>query len=344
VYTFPQEQYNGPQPYPVDKAAQNTAYPADKFLADDISPPCRVEEATFANGELRLGPAAHDVYDLASLPNGTDWRNMNGTNYCSISVNQHIPRYCGSCWSMGSSSAIADRFNILSKGAITNGTGPVYSPVGIDAQMIVNNQWGGSCNGGNPNQVYEAANQYGLVHSSCVQYVADNLGGPAGGRDQCADCTWPPPPANETGLDKCTFREPNKRYYVKSYYSISGATAMMAELQNGPISCGVHATDEFEKYSSGIYSEYVRFPLINHEISVVGYGYDATSNQSYWIGRNSWGTYWGESGYFKMIMGPANTNLAIERDCVAGEVTWTKPATKLELEAAAAEEPTVFVQ
>jgi len=54
---------------------------------------------------------------------------------------------------------------------------------------------------------------------------------------------------------------------------------MKAELQNGPIGCGVHATDEFEKYTGGIYSEHIRFPLINHEISVVGYGKDPTTGE-----------------------------------------------------------------
>jgi cathepsin X len=53
---------------------------------------------------------------------------------------------------------------------------------------------------------------------------------------------------------------------------------MKAEIYaHGPISCGIHVTDQFEwTYAGGIYSEKT-IPIINHEISVVGYGFDEES-------------------------------------------------------------------
>ena len=99
---------------------------------------------------------------------------------------------------------------------------------------------------------------------------------------------------------------------------------MKAELyKNGPISCGIQATERFEtQYTGGIYAEYIENPEINHEISIVGYGINETG-QEYWIGRNSWGTYWGDYGFFKLPIG-TKTNLGVEMDCAAGIPSFTK--------------------
>ena len=98
---------------------------------------------------------------------------------------------------------------------------------------------------------------------------------------------------------------------------------MKADLAKyGPIACGIEATDKFEKYTGGIYSEFKLFPQINHEISVVGYGVDATSGEEYWIGRNSWGTYWGEGGFFRMAT--RRQCLGIENDGTAAYPSFEK--------------------
>ena len=307
--------YEFPQPVFEDESTVEAGF------LPKLNGACRVEAVSFKNGEVKNSPHAWDEITEENRAPSIDWRNMNGVNYLSWNKNQHIPRYCGSCWAQGTTSSIADRFNILNKNMSA-------APVGLNAQVIVNCQAGGSCDGGNPGGVYEFAFENGIPHSSCEQYTAYNLQGHmCTDFDICRDCTWPPPAEGESGLDGCTAVEQAHHYYVSEYYSVKGVDQMKAELQkNGPIACGIHVTEAFESYDGTyIYSEHVKFPLINHEISVVGYGVDAETGEEYWIGRNSWGTYWGDYGFFYMAM--YKDNLAIEHDCTAATPTYEKPSS-----------------
>ena len=287
---------------------------------------CRHEKATFPKGEKRPPVHAWEELSADDIPKAWDWGNVKGKNYLSWNKNQHIPVYCGSCWAQGTTSSLADRFNILLKDQSP-------TPVALNAQVIVNCGAGGSCEGGNPGGVYEFAHEEGIPDSSCEQYVAhDPKSTSCEAIDKCKDCTWPPCPVGETCQDKCWAVE-HKNYYAKHYYSLSGEKQMKAELyKNGPISCGVYATDKFEAYTGGVYKEFHMFPMINHEIAVVGWGVEDDGTE-YWIGRNSWGTYWGENGFFKMSMNPRE-DLGITTDCTAGIPSFEKPK---------AEEP-VFIQ
>lgn len=277
----------------------------------------RVAKSTFKTGEVRTKKMSWEEIDASTLPKNWDWRFMNGSNYLAWSKNQHIPVYCGSCWAQGSTSALADRFNILLKDH--NPT-----PIDLNAQVMINCEAGGDCNGGDPSGVYEYAYENGIPDSSCEQYVAKNLDkNTCGPMDICKDCRGPPPPEGQSGQENC-WPVDYKKYYVSDYYGLSGADKMKAEIYKyGPISCGLMVTDGFEKYNGGIYSEYSSWPMINHEIAIVGWGFDDASQTEYWVGRNSWGSYWGEMGFFKIKM--HSDNLAVETDCTAGIPSFTKP-------------------
>ena len=70
-------------------------------------------------------------------------------------------------------------------------------------------------------------------------------------------------------------------------------------------------TKGFMDYNGGVLIDTTGKDKIAHEISLVGWGVE--NGTKYWLGRNSWGTYWGEKGLFKLVRGI--NNLMIEHDC-----------------------------
>ena len=82
----------------------------------------------------------------------------------------------------------------------------------------------------------------------------------------------------------------------------------------GPIVCGIHASKAFHEYKGGILSEISIAPKIDHYVEILGWGEE--NGKKYWLGRNSWGTSWGESSFFRIQMG--SNNLGIETHCYFG--------------------------
>lgn len=87
---------------------------------------------------------------------------------------------------------------------------------------------------------------------------------------------------------------------------------MLAELfARGPISATIAVTAAFEAYTGGIFVDTTGDKDLDHIIEVAGWGVE--NGTKYWIGRNSWGTYWGEGGWFRIVRGV--DNLGIEDNC-----------------------------
>lgn len=112
----------------------------------------------------------------------------------------------------------------------------------------------------------------------------------------------------------------DKAVGVSSFTSVkvNDSVALMQAVAERPISIGIMATATLQYYKGGVLPSKTcgDKPMINHGVLLVGYGVDKDTNKPYWLIKNSWGSQWGEEGYFKMerIMtpGPGSCGITLQ--------------------------------
>ena len=253
-----------------------------------------------------------------TIPTKFNWCDNNGTNYCTMNRNQHIPQYCGSCWAHATLSSLADRIKIDRGGKGID--------INLSVQHVLNCGNAGSCKGGSIDDIYKWLKDLSDSTGSGVTYESSN---PymACSRDIdygiCPLLSWECVPEN-IARTCSTYPYNNGRcigltHYpnatISDYGYVSGVDAMKKELMNGPISCELDDIGLFN-YTGGILEQRKNSTNINHAISVVGWGNEI--NKSYWIVRNSWGEYWGNMGFVNIAFG----SFMIESHC-----SWATPGT-----------------
>jgi len=256
-------------------------------------------------------PRPHEMgYNVNTVPADWDWRNVSGVNYLTKSLNQHIPVYCGSCWAHGAMSSLADRTKIMRKA--------VWPDINFAIQVILNcgQDIAGTCDGGDPGGAFQYVQQAGgIPDDTCQQYQAvDNA---CSAINTCRNCM---------PSQGCFAQKTYKKHQIAQYGSVTGESDYMAEIYaRGPIAVGIDA-DPLLTYTGGILYDKTGANSIDHIVSIVGWGVSTgqpgdgvPSGTKYWIVRNSWGTYWGEDGFFRIVRGV--DNCAIEED---GD--WAVPA------------------
>jgi len=247
---------------------------------------------------------SHDLLPSpASYPDSFTWCNKDGLNYCTISRNQHIPQYCGSCWAHGAMSALADRVKIA--------RGAKGIDINPSIQHLLNCGTAGSCYGGDESAAYQWIKKHGAISTETSQpYLACSSDSKEGFCSHVNTACSPLNTARTCGsftkeAGPCTGLTYYPNITIDEHGSIHGHFAMMKEIYNrGPVACGI-ASDPLLNYEKGIVTEHNQD--VDHTISVVGWGTDAEVGK-FWIVRNSWGEYWGEYGYVRVKFGALGLN------------------------------------
>ncbi|CAM8972020.1 unnamed protein product [Rhodiola kirilowii] len=209
----------------------------------------------------------HQLTD-AVLPDLKDWREV------GIVSPVKDQGHCGSCWTFSTTGALEAAYSqAFGKG------------ISLSEQQLVDcarpfNNFG--CSGGLPSQAFE--------------YIKYN-----GGLD--TEEAYP-----YTGKDgACKFSSVN--IGVKVIDSVNITQGAEDELKHAvgavrPVSVAFEVVSGFRFYSEGVYTSDScgRDPMdVNHAVLAVGYGVE--DGVPYWLIKNSWGSSWGDHGYFKMELG-----------------------------------------
>jgi len=183
---------------------------------------------------------------------------------------------CASCYALAISEALEDRICVK-----TN----MQTKVTLSSQLIIScdrNSFG--CQGGYLDKTFEFLNLYGSVTESCFPYTS----GLNGIVPKCPS--------------RCNNGSPFFFYRSQTHYTFRNSAEMKNDIfNNGPIIAGFAVFNDFLSYSSGVYKLTPGATYLGgHAVKVIGWGIE--NGEEFWICKNSWGTGWGEGGFFRFAM------------------------------------------
>ncbi|OAF65054.1 hypothetical protein A3Q56_07229 [Intoshia linei] len=179
---------------------------------------------------------------------------------------------CGSCWAFSATGCMEGQYAIKHKKLVS------FS----EQELVDCDDTDNGCNGGLPTNAFEKIKVLGGIE---------------------AETQYPYHPYKTM----CMFTKKKIIAVVKSDYVIEKNENVLKKVlrQVGPISIGINA-DSLQFYTGGIHNPTNCDPyMLDHGVLIVGYGTEIinSKNVDYWIIKNSWGTGWGEKGYFRMLRG-----------------------------------------
>jgi len=202
---------------------------------------------------------------------------------------------CGSCWAFGAAESFSDRACIAAN---------LKQPVPLSPQYLVDCDTDlDGCGGGYVDIAWNDLTKIGITSEACWPY--------AGKASQC-----PTKCADGTPIQLAYSNKPYSSF-VPFNRQKTEAAIQTEIMTHGPVETAFWVFDDFMNYGGGIYEKLKSASFAGgHAVKIIGWGYDATQEEPYWLCANSWGDSWGENGFFRIKRG--NSECGIEDQIATG--------------------------
>ncbi|KAL0890248.1 hypothetical protein Bca101_014231 [Brassica carinata] len=214
------------------------------------------------------------ILPTSELPTDFDWR-------------EHGAGLCGSCWSFSAIGALEGAHFLATKELVSLSEQQL-----IDCDHTCDPQQANSCDSGCRGGLMNNAFEYALKTGGLMK----EQDYPYTGRDRSV----------------CKFNKTMIAARVSNFSVVSADEDQIAAnlVQHGPLAIAINAL-WMQTYIGGVSCPYVCSKNQNHGVLLVGFGSSGYAplrleDKPYWIIKNSWGTMWGEKGYYKICRGSNN--------------------------------------
>ena len=271
----------------------------DLFRLKEKSTGCQGKVGDEAREEVKLD-GTYNAEGDAAPPTSFDWRNTGpygDKNWLTPIRDQGI---CGSCWAFSAVGVAEAAFNIEADNpALDKDLSEQYLVSDCDYSS-------GDCCGGWKDSALSYIRDYGLPDEGCMAYEdGDPITGCSCSYDSgsgyytCdANCEYSDWRCSDTTCsDRCGDWD-SRLEHVTDVFSVSSdlTSLKQALVDHGPLAVSLDMGGSFD---GDIFRCSVEDGYTNHAVSIVGYD----DPGGYWIVRNSWGTGYQDSGYFKVGFG-----------------------------------------
>ena len=207
------------------------------------------------------------------LPDEFDWRNIDEVDWTTLVKNQ---KSCGSCVAFGVLGALESVLQINSNN--------LYTPDLSEANLFFCG--GASCGmGWMPTEALKRLKEKGVPEEACFPYQ----------------------PIDMSCKEGCNNWQ-KKVVKIDKYGNVPQQSIKEYLITKGPLIATFVVYEDFRYYSNGVY-EHVWGPKLGlHCVTMVGYD----DNDNCWICKNSWGTDWGDNGWFKIKYRKCEIDLGVK--------------------------------